>query len=231
MSKIIKPLATTIISRTNSADEHKHRIMNNFLPAVIQITKMAGMKVADNINRALGSKQYTSALMSLAQNAEELDEHNYLPASIRDTSLETMRTQVKSFDKILKIRLFEMSTASSSFLSAIIKEFRLQVKEDIEEATDTMGGIESIVAKVEQVLRNQRHDPELKKVFVLFSLILALLIGIYMTQRVTCDSIVTFLKKEAVLNARLGDLIPRPINAEGDLSTKTTKMAQNLKKS
>ena len=74
-----------------------------------------------------------------------------------------------------------MSTASSSFLSAIIKEFRLQIKEDIEEATETMGGIESIVAKVEQVLRNQRHDPELTNVYVLFSLILALLIRIYVT--------------------------------------------------
>ena len=59
MSKILKPLATTIMSRKDSADEHKHRIMNNFLPAVIQTTKMAGTKVADNINCALGSKQYS----------------------------------------------------------------------------------------------------------------------------------------------------------------------------
>ena len=109
------------MSRKNSANGHTHRIMNNFLPAVIQTTRMAGTKVADNINRALGSEQYTSALMALAQNAKELDEHNYLPASIRNNGLETMRTQVRSFDKILKIRLFEMSTASSSFLSCNYK--------------------------------------------------------------------------------------------------------------
>ena len=122
-----------------------------------------------------------------------------------------------------------MSTASLSFLSAIIKEFRLQIKQDIEEASDTMGGIESIVAKVEQVLRNQRHNTDLTGIYVLFSLILALLIGIYVTQKVTRDSVVTFLRKEAVLNARLGDFIPRPINAEGDLSTKTIKMAQKVR--
>ena len=50
-----------------------------------------------------------------------------------------------------------------------------------------------------------------------------------MTQKLTCDSVVTFLRKEAVLNARLGDFIPRPINAEGDLSTKTIKMAQKVR--
>ena len=92
-----------------------------------------------------------------------------------------------------------------------------------------MGGIESILSKVEQVLRNQRHDPELTNVYMLFSLILALLIGIYVTQRLTRNSIVTFLRKETVLNARLGDLILRPINAEGALSTKTTKMAQKFR--
>ena len=158
--------------------------------------------------------------MSLDQNAKELDECNYLPASIGGNGLETMRTQVKSFDKILKIRLSEMLTASSSFLLAIIKEFRLQIKDDIEDATETMGGIESIVSKVEQVLRNQRHDPELTNVYLLFCIILALLVGIYVTLRLTQNSIVTFLRKETVQNARLGDLILRPINDEGALSHK-----------
>ena len=122
-----------------------------------------------------------------------------------------------------------MSTVSSSFLSVIIKEFRLQIKQDIEEASDTMGGIESIVAKVEQVLRNQRHNTDLTGVYVLFCLILALLIGIYVTQKVTRDNVVTFLRKEAVLNARLGDFILRQINAEGDLSTKTIEMAKKVR--
>ena len=114
---------------------------------------MAGTKAADNIKCALGSKQYSSALMSLAQNAKELDECNYLPAHVGGNALETMKTQAKSFDKILMIRLSEMSMASSSFLSAIIKEFRLQIKDDIEGATTTMGGIESIISKVEQILK------------------------------------------------------------------------------
>ena len=122
-----------------------------------------------------------------------------------------------------------MSTASSSFLSAIIKEFRLQIKDDIEDATTTMGGIESIVSKVEQILRNQRHEPELTNVYLLFSFILALLVGIYVTLRVTQNSIVTFLRKEAVQNARLGDLIPRPVNSEGALSPKNTKVLNKLR--
>ena len=111
-----------------------------------------------------------------------------------------MKTQAKSFDKILKIRLSEMSMANFSFLSAIIKEFRLQ------------------------------HEPELTNVYLLFSFILALLVGIYVTLKVTRNSIVTFLRKEAVQNARLGDLILRPVDSEGPLSPENTKVLNKLRK-
>ena len=74
-----------------------------------------------------------------------------------DQNSVSMLTKAKSFDKILKIRLSEMSMASSSFLSAIIKEFRLQIKDDIEGATTTMGGIENIISKVEQIANHVQH--------------------------------------------------------------------------
>ena len=115
MSKLLRPLSTMIMNRRNSPDGHKHRIINNFLPTVIQATKMAGTKAADNIKHALGSKQYNSALISLAQNAKELDERSYLPDHVGGNALETMKTQAKSFDKILKIRLSEMAAVRPSY--------------------------------------------------------------------------------------------------------------------
>ena len=68
-------------------------------------------------------------------------------------------------------------------------------------------------------------------VYLLLSFILALLVGIYVTLKVTRNSIVTFLRKEAVQNARLGDLIPRPVNSEGPLSPENTKVLNKLRKS
>ena len=102
---------------------------------------MAATQTASNIKRALDSKQYNSALTSLSQNARAVDDCNYLPSQVGGNALETMKSQARSFDKILKIRLSELSTASSSYLAAIIKEFRLQIKDDIEDATTTMDGI------------------------------------------------------------------------------------------
>ena len=66
--------------------------------------------------------------------------------------------------------------------------------------------------------------------YLLFSFILALLVGIYVTLKVTRNSIVTFLRKEAVQNARLGDLIPRPVDSEGPLSPENTKVLNKLRK-
>ena len=109
-----------------------------------------------------------------------------------------MKSQAKSFDKILIIRLSELSTASSSYLAAIIKEFRLQIKDDIDDAANTMDGIGDVMTKVEQILKNQRHKPELFNIYLLFIFIFVLLLGIYATLRLTRNSIVTFLRKESI---------------------------------
>ena len=125
MSSLIRPMATAIMNMRSSSDGQKQRIINKFIPAVIRTTKMAGTQTANNIKRALDSKPYSSALTSLSQNARAVDDRHYLPSKIGDNVLETMKSQARSFDKILKIRLSELSTASSSYLAAIIKEFRL----------------------------------------------------------------------------------------------------------
>ena len=49
MSSLIRPMATAIMNRRSSSDGHKHRIINNFIPAAIRATKMAGTQTANNI--------------------------------------------------------------------------------------------------------------------------------------------------------------------------------------
>ena len=103
-----------------------------------------------------------------------------------------MKSQARSFDKILKIRLSELSTASSSYMAALIKEFRLQIKSDIAEASTTMQDIEKVIATVQKNLQSQQHEPELLSVYILYILIFLLLTGIYITLKATRDSIINF---------------------------------------
>ena len=103
-------------------------------------------------------------------------------------------------------------------------EFRLQIKDEIADTATTMGGIEDVMTKVEQILQNQRHEPELFNIYLIFIFIFVLLIGIYATLKLTRNSIVTFLQKEAIQNARLGDLIPRPVDFELPISPENTKV-------
>ena len=58
MSKLLRLMAKAIINRQSTSDDHKHRIINSFIPAAIRTTKLAGSQAAMNIKRALDSKQY-----------------------------------------------------------------------------------------------------------------------------------------------------------------------------
>ena len=100
MSSLIHHMAKAIINRKSTSDDHKHRIINTFIPAAIRATKMAGTQTAMDIRRALDSKQYSSALTSLSQNAKVVDDCQYLPSQVGDNPLDTMKSQARSFDKI-----------------------------------------------------------------------------------------------------------------------------------
>ena len=93
-----------------------------------------------------------------------------------------------------------------------------------------MEEIEDVMTKVEKILQLQRHYPELFSVYVIFVFIFILLLGIYGTLRVTRNSIVNFLCKEAIQNARLGDLLPRPLDPNLPLSAADTKALYKLRK-
>ena len=70
MSKLLCPMARAIINRESTSDDHKHRIINSFIPAAISRTKHAAL----NIRRALNSKQYDSAITSLGQHIRDVDD-------------------------------------------------------------------------------------------------------------------------------------------------------------
>ena len=93
-----------------------------------------------------------------------------------------------------------------------------------------MDDIEEVMAKVEKILQNQRHEPELFSIYLIFIFIFILLIGIYGTLKVARDSVVNFLRKETIQNAWLGDLIPRPLDPNLPLSVENTKVLYKLKK-
>ena len=65
---------------------------------------------------------------------------------------------------------------------------------------------------------------------MIFVFIFILLLGIYGTLKVTRDSVVNFLQKEMIQNARLGDLIPRPLDPNLPLSVENTKVLHKLRK-
>ena len=77
-------------------------------------------------------------ILSPGQNTRDMDNCEYLPSQVGLNPIDTMQSQARSFDKIIKIRLSELSTASSSYIVVLIKEFRLQIKSDITEASTTM---------------------------------------------------------------------------------------------
>ena len=97
-------------------------------------------------------------------------------------------------------------------------------------ASTTMEQIEDVMAKVEKILQSQRHKLELFNIYVIFIFIFILLLGIYGTLKVTRDSVVNFLCKEAIQNARLGDLIPRPLDPNLPLSFENSKVLYKLRK-
>ena len=68
----------------------------------------------------------------------DVDDHQYLLTELGENALETLRSQKRSFDRILKIRLSEPSHASSTFMSSLIREFRFQIKSDIGQASGTV---------------------------------------------------------------------------------------------
>ena len=61
MSRLLKPMAKAILNREDSVDGHKHIILNNFIPAAISRTKLAGSEAAQSIRRALMASQYSSS--------------------------------------------------------------------------------------------------------------------------------------------------------------------------
>ena len=88
------------MNRKSTSDDHKHRVINTFIPAAIRATKMAGTQTAMDIKRALTSKQYGSALTSLIQNTKVVDDREYIPSQVGANPLDTMKFQARSFDKI-----------------------------------------------------------------------------------------------------------------------------------
>ena len=116
-------MARAIMNRKSTSDDHKHKIISTFIPAAMRATKLVGSQTAMDIRRALDSKQYSSALTSLSQSAKGIDDRQYLPSHISENPLDTIKSQACSFDKILKIRLAELSSASSIYIATLIKEF------------------------------------------------------------------------------------------------------------
>merc|ERR1712105_233057 len=98
-----------MLNREDASDGHKHRLLNNFIRAAIDQTKLAGSQAAQNIRRALTSKQYYSVITTLGQHTKNVEEHQYLPTELGEYPIDTLRSQTRSFDKILKIRLSELS--------------------------------------------------------------------------------------------------------------------------
>ena len=114
-------------------------------------------------------------------------------------------------------------------MSALIKEFRLQIKSDIAETSSTVQEMENVISMVKK-LQHQCHKPELMNVYILFVVIFLLLSGIYITLRATRDRIVNFLHKETIQNAHLGELLPKPLDPNLPLPLETTNALQKMKK-
>ena len=166
----------------------------------------------------------------MGQHIKDVEEHRYLPTELGESSLDTLRSQTKSFDRILKIRLSELSHASSTFMSALIREFRLQIKSDIGQASSTVHDMENDVSMIQKTLQLQRHDPELGIVYILFSLTFLLLGDVYMTLKAVRNSVVNFLCKEIIQIAHM-EFFPKPFDPNLPLPSPTSKSILRLKKS
>ena len=82
---------------------------------------------------------------------------------------------------------------------------------------------------VQNILQHQRHEPELGTVYILFTVIFLLLVGIYMTLKAVRNSIVNFLCKETIQNACL-ELFPKPLDPNLPLPPTTSKSLLKIKK-
>ena len=75
-------MAQAILNREDTANGHKHRILNSFIPAAIGRTKLASSQAALNIRRALNSKQYDSAITTLGQHIKDVEDQEYLQTQL-----------------------------------------------------------------------------------------------------------------------------------------------------
>ena len=97
----------------------------------------------------------------------------------------------------------------------------MQMRDDLGETSSVVQNMDKEVSIIHRSLQGQRHDPELGIVYVLFTVMFVSLAGLYFTLRAVRDSIVKFLWKEAITNARL-ELVPKPLDKSApfaDLAT------------
>ena len=109
----------------------------------------------------------------------------------------------RTIDKLLQKRLLSLNHFSSSFLSSVIEQLRITLQSEHQIQTETGNGLEKQINKVETILANQRHQPELMGVYVVLAVVLGVNFLIFFGMQLLRNSIVNWLMHYQLKYARL----------------------------
>ena len=196
MGNLLKPLINNLSSRKGD-DGHKNNLLASFIPRAFKGTNLENSETETAIKQNMREGQYIVALETLRSREKALDKSLYEPANMGKATLNGYPV-VKMFsslthvmDNILKTRLLSLSKSSTAFISTVLEENRLIMQKEHQDASLIIGHIQVGVNKVRNTLNQQRHEPELTKVYILLTMLIILatliLASIYFIKRSLID--------------------------------------------
>ena len=184
-------------------------ILQKFLRGALAGTTLANSNGLRELNTALSQRQFQVVLDNLADKVRPLPNTRYMPighANHPANYSDHFKFQdfTKVMDHLLQTRLLSLSKASYTFVSSLIMNERVTLQLEHKHQNISLTAITKMLEKVQTILQNQIHQPELTMLYILNCVLIIIGGLIFGAMVILRNSVTNWIVRNQWKNANMG---------------------------
>ena len=176
LASLITPLIGSVANRPATsprAVNSKHEILDLFMSRALSNTQLANTDTSEYLSQALKNKKYSVVMNALKNKARPLHLKHFQPGGeINGPLLVNFKELTIAMDELNQKRLQALSTTFSAYISAILQNMRISLQNEHKNISITLTDQSKNIQAVNQMLKEQRHQPELDKLYIMNAVII-----------------------------------------------------------
>ena len=153
----------------------KHQILETFMQRALSNTQLANTDTAQYLSQALKNKKYSVIINALKNKAKPLHLKHFQPdGELNGPLLVNFKELTIAMDELNQKRLQALSTTFTAYISSILQNMRISLQNEHKNISITLNDQSENIQAINEMLKEQRHQPELDWVYIMNAAIIML---------------------------------------------------------